>query len=484
MISEELKSKIFIGTVEENSDPKKLGRCRVRVLNIFDTIPTEDIPWATPWKDLNGNQFIVPEIGKVVSVVFDEGNPYKPEYIFAEHYNINLERKLSALSDGDYTSMRALMFDHKTQIYSNDGEGLMVDYKYNNVNIKSDSININLKDNQGKLALGDEKADQQAVLGTNFMSWFDEFVDNLLGPASGQDRYSLSPFLGNLGAPVQVSPVMLELLNRYKVLRDVKFLSNNVYINSNFKISTVSDNSPNRQNSPTLGDAFKSTSKEFKKQTENVDQSGDFLPSVDINNQANISNDPTDTTPKTAPAYIDGPGTGVLSSFAKEMVGIAKTQVGVVEQPRNSNSGPQVEGWYQRSTWLKGTGFAWCAAFICYLFREASKKPDMQYSFKLPQTAGAYDFENWARNNSNYVDVISGPFTRIIPGDIIIFNFSHIGIAVDVSTNGSVSTIEGNTNSAGSREGDGVYQKNRKFSVIKKILRIKYNPNLVREVDR
>ena len=134
MTRDELNGQIFIGVVEDNVDPKRLGRCKVRVLNLFDDIPAEDLPWATPWKDLNGNSIILPDKGKVVSVVFDEGNPYKPEYIFAEHYNINLEKKLKSLSDSDYISMRALMFDHKTQIYSNDSEGLKIDYKFNNIN--------------------------------------------------------------------------------------------------------------------------------------------------------------------------------------------------------------------------------------------------------------------------------------------------------------------------------------------------------------
>ena len=135
MTLEDLKGQIFIGVVEDNQDPKKLGRCKCRVLNVFDDIPVEDIPWASPWKDLNGNSFLLPEKGKVVSVVFDEGNQYKPEYIFAEHYNINLEKKLSSLSGANYTSMRALMFDHKTQIYSKEDEGLKIDYKFNNINI-------------------------------------------------------------------------------------------------------------------------------------------------------------------------------------------------------------------------------------------------------------------------------------------------------------------------------------------------------------
>jgi hypothetical protein len=88
MSPSELKKNIFIGVVEDNADPKRLGRCRCRVLNVFDDLPAEDLPWASPWKDLNGNQFVVPDKGKVVSVVFDDGNIYKPEYICAEPLQI------------------------------------------------------------------------------------------------------------------------------------------------------------------------------------------------------------------------------------------------------------------------------------------------------------------------------------------------------------------------------------------------------------
>jgi len=250
MSTEELKHQIFVGVVEENNDPKRLGRCRVRVLNIFDDIPTDELPWATPWKDLSGNQFDLPEIGKVVGVVFDEGNPYKPEFIRADHYNVNLENKLKKLSEEDYLSMGTLMFNHKTQIYVNDKEGLKLDHKFNNMNIKEDSINLNLKDNNAMLNLGDATAAQQAILGNHWMDWFDEFVDNLLGTNGG-------PYLGNLGAPVIANPAFIQVLLKYKALRDPVFLSHHVNIVDNSKVSTVRNT--DRENKGQTGDLWRST---------------------------------------------------------------------------------------------------------------------------------------------------------------------------------------------------------------------------------
>lgn len=495
MTRDELKSKIFVGVVEENQDPKKFGRCKVRVLNIYDEIPSEDLPWATPWKDLNGNTFLLPEKGKIVSVVFDEGNPYKPEYIFAEHYNKNLEKKLSGLSDTDYTSMRTLMFDHKTQIYSNDTEGLMIDYKYNNINIKSDTIDINLKDNQGKLSLGDAKADQQAILGTNFMNWFDEFIDNLLGTNNG-------PYLGNLGAPVIANPEFIEVISKYKSLRDPKFLSQNVYIIDNDLVSTVTDNMSNRQNIPQLGDSWNTTIKNSEVGPSEDKNNSDFTPQVDINNQANIDNDPLahSKVPTTPPAYIDnstGPSSGLTNVFSQEMVKLAITQVGVTEQQwtyqgktyqANQNSGPQVEALYQRSTSLNGSGWAWCAAFICYLFKTVSSK-GVQHSFKLPNTASAYAFRKWATINSNFVEVFEAPFSSIQPGDLLIFNFSHIGMAVGSLQGNRVDTVEGNTGPgpaapAKDRDGGGVYKRSRTTSIISTVIRLKYNPNQVKPITK
>jgi hypothetical protein len=243
-------NKTYVGVVEDNSDPKRLGRVRVRVLDVFDNLKVEDIPWATSWKDLNGNVVNIPEKGKVLLVVFDQGDEYKPEYISADHYNANLEKKLTSLADADYISMKSLLFDHKTQVYVNDKEGLKLDHKYNNVNITENSIDFNLKDNNRHVNIGDATAGQQAILGNHWMDWFDEFVDNLMGNNGG-------PYLGNLGAPVVTNPAMIQVLMKYKAKRDPVFLSHHVNIVDNDKVSTVRNT--NREDNPQLGDAWNST---------------------------------------------------------------------------------------------------------------------------------------------------------------------------------------------------------------------------------
>jgi hypothetical protein len=246
-------NKTYIGVVEDNADPKKLGRVKVRVMDIFDEMKLEDLPWATPWKDINGNEFNVPEKGKVLIVVFDQGDEYKPEFIFSDHYNVNLEKKLESLDGDNYKSMKSLIFDHKTQIYVNDDEGLKIDYKYNNINITEDTIDLNLKDNNRDVNIGDAGASQQAILGNHWMDWFDEFVDNLLGSQAG-------PYLGNLGAPVVPNPAMISVLLKYKSLRDPVFLSHHVNIVDNNKVTAVRCHSfPERQDDPQVGDAWDST---------------------------------------------------------------------------------------------------------------------------------------------------------------------------------------------------------------------------------
>lgn len=310
---EDLKDRTFVGIVEDNEDPKKKGRCRIRVLDVFDDIPVDKLPYSSPWKDLNGNSFNIPDKGKVVMVVFEDGNPYSPEYIYAEHYNINLQTKLSELSGANYTSMKSLIFDHKTQIYVNDKEGLKLDYKFNNINLKKAEINLNLKDNFSKVNIGTAMASQRAILGDHFLNWFDEFVDNLLGSKSG-------PYLGNLGAPVVANPEFINCLLKYKSSKEPIFLSHHINLVDNESVEKL-----DRVNNSQIGDRWKSTIRK-----------NDLVYKEPVNYKP-VSGQSTDGPPATATLTPDTDSNGnlVQTSQANSAANIAATNT--VEASTNAD---------------------------------------------------------------------------------------------------------------------------------------------------
>lgn len=162
--------------------------------------------------------------------------------------------------------------------------------------------------------------------------------------------------------------------------------------------------------------------------------------------------------------YVATPGAGPASPSAR-LISILTAKGGVREVPANSNTGKDVQE-FQSATWLSGTGWAWCAAFICWGFRELEK--EMKLPFARPQTAAAWGFEEWATNEGLK---LYKPRTKILAGDIVMFTFSHIGLAIADEKNGSVKTIEGNTDGSGSREGGGVYTKTRAVSLIRSHIR-------------
>lgn len=152
------------------------------------------------------------------------------------------------------------------------------------------------------------------------------------------------------------------------------------------------------------------------------------------------------------------------------IVRIAQTQVGLRETSKNQ--GPGLEKFWAATTYP--TGYAnrepYCAAFVCWVVREACL--DKAIPFSLPRSPVAYDFEKWGESNkSKGVAVLSNSSTPK-PGDIFTLSAaSHVGIVKAV--NGlTVVTLEANTDGAGSREGDGVYEKVRRVSAIRKLIRI------------
>lgn len=161
----------------------------------------------------------------------------------------------------------------------------------------------------------------------------------------------------------------------------------------------------------------------------------------------------------------------VRAGLRAEVVRLALAEVGVREEGGN-NQGERIRE-YQRATWLAPGPWPWCAAFVCWVIQQALSRPAILHRLRLvepvdnwrPRTAGAFDFQNWARKRGLTIKTEN---QQAKAGDLVIFDFSHIGIVVADQTGRQIETVEGNTNGRGDRDslsGDGVWRKTRDYKL-------------------
>jgi len=133
-----------------------------------------------------------------------------------------------------------------------------------------------------------------------------------------------------------------------------------------------------------------------------------------------------------------------------ELLKIAKSQIGVREATGN-NDGIQVEAYLTYTGNKKGE--PWCASFVSWVFGQAG--------FKQPRSA-------WSPALFPQLRQVKTAKPALVFG--IYFptkgRIAHVGL-VEKQQGDWLYTIEGNTNLAGSREGDGVYRKLRHSRTIK-----------------
>lgn len=231
-IREQLDDRAFLGVVEYTNDPRRTGKVRVRIEQLHgrigstNFIPTEHLPWAAPDFDNTGGSFSVPAIGKVVNVTFMQGDIKRPVYDSAAHLNYNLQDRLNGMSDAEYSSFYTVCYDDRHQYYHSLNEGIVFDYVKSQFNIRPNGdMVMGLRDNAAKFFLGSPDASQPMMLGGHFMAWFDKFMQAQLSGA----------FLGNLGAPVIPTPLLLEITNEYMANRE-KFLSDHCFLTDDQRI--------------------------------------------------------------------------------------------------------------------------------------------------------------------------------------------------------------------------------------------------------
>lgn len=148
-----------------------------------------------------------------------------------------------------------------------------------------------------------------------------------------------------------------------------------------------------------------------------------------------------------------------------ELLNIARKQIGVKENPPNSNNVRYNTWYYGRE--VSGRAYPWCMVFVQWVFDQAEVKLPIRTAscgalMRAAQSAGCW---------------VTGDYR---PGDVVIYDFpggaatDHCGI-VEAVDGTYISAIEGNTSSASDADGGAVERRARKFSQIVGAVRPSYD---------
>lgn len=159
----------------------------------------------------------------------------------------------------------------------------------------------------------------------------------------------------------------------------------------------------------------------------------------------------------TAPdKYHIQPWQSTQTTLRLRALDILTAQNGVRE--RTSNAGPAIEV-ILASVGL-GPGYSWCAAFVYWGFDQAAR--ELGIKNPLPRTGGCLN--HWNTTHGLKFKTEQEP----VAGDVFIMKVGtagagHTGVVISYNkSEGTVHTIEGNTNNDSSPNGDGVYFRDRK----------------------
>jgi len=147
---------------------------------------------------------------------------------------------------------------------------------------------------------------------------------------------------------------------------------------------------------------------------------------------------------------------------------IYDSQIGIREH--GNNSGPAVEKYLAYTGLTKSN--PWCAAFVCWVYGQAGvTNPRTGWSPSLFPSKNVI----WDKKMANAKRAISKE-KHPTQADIFAIYFAdkgriaHTGF-IDSWDGTWLITVEGNTNTQGSREGDGVYRKRRMVKSIYQVAR-------------
>lgn len=155
------------------------------------------------------------------------------------------------------------------------------------------------------------------------------------------------------------------------------------------------------------------------------------------------------------------------------LVQLAQADLWIREESKNQ--GPGIKKYWDATTYKDGfeNREPYCAAAVCWWIREACK--GIKTPFKLPNTPVAYNLMVWPAKELNQGLLFIPKRADLLPGDIVIWEFSHASIVEKACPKGSteVQTIDANTSpQSGDNEGGGVFRRVRSRNLIRGVVRI------------
>lgn len=124
------------------------------------------------------------------------------------------------------------------------------------------------------------------------------------------------------------------------------------------------------------------------------------------------------------------------NSGALGAVEVAHGEIGQAEQPPGSNESPRIAE-YRSAVAGAGVG-PWCAYFVSWCARQAGI-PLGEHGEGFGSVSALW---SWAEQTGRAVPASAGPPQ---PGDLIVWGGEHVGIVEAVDPNGTIHTIEGNS---------------------------------------
>ncbi|HXV95775.1 MAG TPA: peptidoglycan-binding protein [Gaiellaceae bacterium] len=151
-------------------------------------------------------------------------------------------------------------------------------------------------------------------------------------------------------------------------------------------------------------------------------------------------------------------------------IALAEARAGVKE--KGTDTGKRVRQYQGADSYRPrpDTNYFWCASFIVWCYREARRVlEETGRSASVPETEKAARRHGWVKKRPKPGDIVcvQFAFNGLPPVDM---TPDHIAIVVDVLGDGSVRTVEGNTN--GESGGQGVFVKTRPASECETFIRV------------